>query len=352
MFTLLDDLRYGVRMLLSAPRVTVAAVLSLALGIGANTAMFTVINAVMLEPLPYAEPDRLVMVWETASDSNRRPVAPANFIDWRRDARSFAGLAAWDEVSVNLTGTSRPEGGNSVAGFSRPERLRAISASGNLFDLLGVHAAIGRTLTMADEAADAPRVAVLTHGLWQRLFAASPSALGQTLVLDGQAAVVVGVLPPDFALATEIDVYLSGDRGVPRAHPFPGDITQVRDSHIIAVTGRLRDGVSVDQAQAEMSTIMRRLEQAYPGTNTALGARVVPLHDDLVADTRCCCCSGPSRSSCSSHVSTWQTCCSAVRSRGSVRLPCACRSAPPEPASCSSSSPKLPCSPSPAAPRD
>src|SRR5687768_9346348 len=103
MSTLLGDLRYGIRMLLSTPRVTVAALLSLALGIGANTAMFTVINAVMLKPLPYVEPDRLVMLWETAPDNDRRWVAPANFIDWRRHARSFEGLAAWDEVSVNLT---------------------------------------------------------------------------------------------------------------------------------------------------------------------------------------------------------------------------------------------------------
>src|SRR5688500_9472507 len=116
MFTVFGDLRYGVRMLLSAPRVTVAALLSLALGIGANTAMFTVINAVMLKPLPYAEPDRLVMVWETASDSNRRPVAPANFIDWRREAQSFESLAAWDEVSVNLTGMSPAGAGNPAVG--------------------------------------------------------------------------------------------------------------------------------------------------------------------------------------------------------------------------------------------
>ena len=288
MVTLLGDLRYGVRMLVNTPRVTVAALLSLALGIGANTAMFTVINAVMLKPLPYADPDRLVTVWETAPDSNRRPVAPANFIDWRRDARSFESLAAWDEVSVNLTGSSSIGTASSSggAGFSRPERLRAISASGNLFAVLGVHATIGRTLTAADDAADAPRVAVLTHGLWHRLFAGSPAALGQTLMLDGREAVVVGVLPPDFALSTEIDVYLSGDRGVPRAYPFPGDITQVRDSHIIAVIGRLKDGVSVEQAQAEMHTIMRRLEQAYPGTNTDLGARVVPMHDDMVAESR------------------------------------------------------------------
>ena len=274
MFTLLSDLRFGIRTLASSPRVTLAALLSLALGIGANTAMFTVIDAVMLEPLPYADPDRLVMVWETAPDNDRRWAAPANFIDWRRDARAFDGLAAWDEVSVNLTGRERPE------------RLRAVSASGNLFDVLGVQPALGRAFTMADEAPDAPPVALLTHGLWQRMFGASPGVLGQTLVLDGRAFTIVGVLPSDFGLVEEIELYLSGERGVPRSYPFPGDITQVRDSHLIFVVGRLSPGVQVDQAQAEMSTIMRRLEQAYPDTNKNLGARVVPLHQDLVAGTR------------------------------------------------------------------
>ncbi len=285
MFTVLGDLRYGVRMLLHTPRVTVAALLSLALGIGANTAMFTVIDAVMLQPLPYAEPDRLVMVWETAPDSNRRPVAPANFIDWRREAISFDGLAAWDEVSVNLTGIGA---GSSLGGggFTRPERLNAISASGNFFDILGVRATLGRALTMADDAADAPLVAVLTHGLWERLFGAQQSALGRTLTLDGNPVTIVGILPPDFAFAQEIDLYLSGDRGVPRAHPFASDITQIRDAHIISVTGRLKRGVDARQAQAEMTTLMRRLEAAYPATNTNLGVRVVPLHEDMVAETR------------------------------------------------------------------
>jgi putative ABC transport system permease protein len=283
MFTLLADLRYGVRMLLTTPRVTLAALLSLALGIGANTAMFTVINAVMLKPLPYADPDRLVMVWETAPDNDRRWVAPANFVDWRRDARSFEALAAWDEVSVNLTaivgvGFSRPN--------SRPERLRAISASGNLFELLGVHATLGRTFTKADEAPTAPPIAVLTQGLWHRLFAASPAAIGQTLTLNGRAFTVVGVLPSGIELVPEIDLYISGDRGVPQSYPFPADITQVRDAHLIFVVGRLKPAVTVEQAQAEMTTIMKRLEHAYPATNSGLDARVLPLHEDLVADAR------------------------------------------------------------------
>ena len=274
MFTLLSDLRYGLRMLASTPRVTVAALLSLALGIGASTAVFTVINAVMLQPLPYTDPDRLVMVWETAPGNDRRWVAPANFLDWRRETRAFEALAAWDEVSVNLTGRERPE------------RLRAVSASGNLFELLGVSAAAGRGLTAADDAPGATPVAVLTHGLWHRMFGGSPAALGQTLRLDGRSVSIVGVLPPDFRLVEEIELYISGDRGIPRSYPFPGDITQVRDSHLIFVAGRLRAGAALEQAQAEVSTLMRRLEDAYPETNRNLGARVVPLHDDLVAGTR------------------------------------------------------------------
>ena len=290
MSTLVADIRYAVRMLAATPRVTVVALLSLALGIGATTAMFTVINAVMLKPLPYVDPDRLVMVWETAPDSERRWAAPANFVDWRRDARSFEGLAAYDVVSVNLTATSADVGAgssqNGGPGFSRPERLRAISCSGNLFAVLGVRAAVGRTFTMADEAPDAPPVALLTHAIWQRMFAAAPHALGRTLTLDGRQFTIVGVLPADFALDPEAELYISGDRGVPRSYPFPGDITQVRDSHLIFVVGRVAAHATVEQARAEMSTIMRRLERAYPDTNTKLGARVIPLKEDMVASAR------------------------------------------------------------------
>jgi putative ABC transport system permease protein len=262
-------------MLVASPRVTLVAVLSLALGIGATTTIFTVINAVIVRPLPYPEPDRLVMVWETAPDNNRRWVAPANFLDWRRDARSFAQLAAYDRYSVNMTG--RP----------RPERLRAASVSGNFFSTLGVQPILGRTFTSAEDAPQAQPAVVLAHGLWQRLFGGASDVLGQTLTLDNRLHVVVGVLPRSFdLLGADLEIVTSSDRGVPNTFPFPTDVTQVRDSHLIYVLGRLRDGTTIEQAQAEMSTIMRRLERAYPQTNTGLGARVVDLHEDLVSDSR------------------------------------------------------------------
>jgi putative ABC transport system permease protein len=275
MSTLLFDLRYGMRMLVASPRHSLTAVLSLALGIGANTAIFSVMNAVMLRPLPYADPDRLVMVWETSPDNQRRWVAPANFLDWRRGARSFEQLAAYDLYSVNLTRES-----------ARPERLRAASTSGNFFSTLHVQPAIGRLFSSAEDASDAARAAVLSHALWQGLFGGSRAVVGQTITIDGTPHVILGVAPASFQFLPDVEIYTSGDRGVPRTSPFPGDVTQVRDAHLIFVLGRLTRDATVVQAQAEMATIMRRLERDFPDTNTKLGARVASLHEDLSESAR------------------------------------------------------------------
>jgi putative ABC transport system permease protein len=274
--TFLGDLKYGVRMLLAAPRVSGAAVLSLALGIGATAAIFTVVNAILLRPLPFPEPDRLVAVWETSPDTDRRWVAPANFLDWRSDAPAFLQLAAYDRYQVNLTGRERPE------------RLRSASVSGNFFATLGVQAALGRTLTAAEDAVDAPPVAMLSHHGWRRLFGADPAAIGRTIVLDSRPHLIVGILPEAFDfLGPDIEVVTSGDRGVPNAlRSMFADVTQLRDVHTIYVVGRLRSGATVEQAQAQLTAIMRRLEQMYPDTNSRLGARVVPLHQDMVGESR------------------------------------------------------------------
>jgi putative ABC transport system permease protein len=276
MATFLSDLHHGLRVLLASPRVTLVAVLSLALGIGATTAIFTVVNAVILRPLPYPDPNRLVMVWETAPDNNRRWVAPANFLDWRRDATSFAQLAAYDRYSLNMTRVS-----------SRPERLRAASVSGNFFSTLGVRPILGRVFTSAEDAPRAGRAVLLSYGVWQRLFGSASDVIGQTLTLDNKLHVIAGVLPQSFdLLGADLEIVTSGDRGVPDTFPFPTDVTQVRDSHLIYVIGRLNDGVTIQQAQAEMSTIMRTLERLHPDTNTGLGARVVSLHEDVIAASR------------------------------------------------------------------
>jgi len=273
---MLTDLRLGFRLLARRPSLALAAIVSLSLGIGANTAIFSVLHNVILNPLPYANPAELVIVWETRSDNPERWVAPANFVDWRRDSRSFRALAAFDEFAPTLSG------------IGEPERLRALGVSGTFFTTLGVRAALGRTLLPSDDEPDADSTAVLSDGLWSRLFGAAPDALGRTLELDGRLYIVVGVMPAEFEspLQSNIDVWLSGDRGVPRTFPFGGDLTSVRDSHIIFVVGRLAPGATRDTAQAELSAMMVELARRFPTTNAGLGVNVKPLHEAVVGDVR------------------------------------------------------------------
>src|SRR5262245_33160481 len=170
---------HALRLWRRQPVLALAAIVSLALGIGANTAIFSVMNAVVLQPLPFPGADRLVMAWETSPDNPERWVAPANFLDWRREARSFESMAAFDNFAANLTGRGEPE------------RLRAAGASGTFFSTLGVQAAIGRTLIPADDEPGRAPVAVLSNGLAERLFGSSAAAAGQQLVLDGRVHEIV-----------------------------------------------------------------------------------------------------------------------------------------------------------------
>ncbi len=273
---MLFDLRLGVRLFARRPALTAAAVCSLALGIGANTAIFSVLHAVVLRPLPFPDADRLVAVWETSPDNPARWVAPANYLDWRDASRSFASLAAYDSFAANLTGRGEAE------------RLRAGGASGDFFATLGVRTALGRTLLPSDDAAGAQAVAVLSDGLWHRLFGGAADAVGQTLSLDGRSHLIVGVLREEFRMPTmaDVEIWINGDRGVPRSFPFPGDITKVRDSHLLYVVGRLADGVSPEAARADLSGIMARLADRYPDTNAGLGADVVALHEQVVGAVR------------------------------------------------------------------
>ncbi len=277
----MNDFRLAVRLCLRHPVLSLAAIFSLALGIGANTAIFTVLNGSVLRPLAYADPDQLMAVWETRADNPRRAVAPANFIDWRSAlvgprGRPFDGLAAFDDFSAALTGQGEAQ------------RVRAVSTSANFFEVLGVQAQIGRVMSAADDRAGAQPVAVLTDGLWHRLFGAAGNAIGQTLVLNNIAFTIVGVLPPgfDMPMAGNSEVWITGDRGIPRSFPFTGDLTAVRDSHIIAVIGRLAPGSSREQAQAQLTSVMTELSARYPSTNAGLGANVKPLHEEIVGDIR------------------------------------------------------------------
>src|SRR5687767_763445 len=272
----MTDLRLALRLCLRHPLLSLTAIGSLALGIGANTAIFTVLNGSVLQPLPYPEPERLMVVWETQADNQRRYVAPANFLDWRRAASAFNGVAAFDEFSATLTG------------HGEAQRLRTVSASANFFDVLGVQARFGRVMVADDDRPNATRVAVLTDGLWHRLFGGSAQAIGQTIILNSVPHTIVGVLPASFTMpmAASVEIWITGDRGIPRRLPFPGAITAVRDSHIIPAIGRLAAGATREQAQAQLTGVMTELASRHPDTNSGLGANVRPLHEEVVGDIR------------------------------------------------------------------
>jgi putative ABC transport system permease protein len=264
-----QDLRYAGRMQRKNPGFTIVAVIALALGIGANTAIFSVVNTVLLRPLPYKDPERLAMVWEDASKHGypRDTPAAANYIDWRDQNTTFEGMAAIADESFNLTGAGDPE------------RLEGRLVSANLFPLLGVEPQLGRPFTAPEDQPGSNRVVVLSYGLWQRRFGGDNSIVGKTLNLNGDTYTVVGVMPARFQFPSSDD-----ELWVPIA--FTAQQAANRNRHYLQVVGRLKPGVSLEQAQTEMSTIAARLQQQYPESNADLGAAVTSLHEHLVGDIR------------------------------------------------------------------
>lgn len=266
---LMHDVRYAARLQRKNPGFTIVAVIALALGIGANTAIFSVVNTILLRPLPYKDPERLVMVWEDATRHGypRDTPAAANFVDWRDQNQVFEGMAAIDDTSFNLTGSGDPE------------RLEGRRVSANMFPLLGVEPQLGRVFTAAEDQPGAQRVVLLSFALWQRRFGGDSGIVGQSLTLNGESHVVVGVMPARFQFPSSDD-----QAWVPMA------LTQQesgnRNRHYLQVLARLKPGVSLAQAQSEMSTIAARLQQQYPQSNADLGAAVQPLHEHLVGDIK------------------------------------------------------------------
>ena len=262
--SLLDDLRYSTRTLLKHPGFVFTITLILALGIGANSAIFSVVSAVLLRPLPYEDPDRIVMIWETNVNRglDRSIVSPANFLDWRDRNHSFEQIAAWRFWFYNLSGTSEPE------------RIHGVRASASFFPLLGVKPTLGRNFLPEEEQVGHDRVVILSHGLWQRRFGGNPDIIGQPVRIDGEPFTVVGVLPSSFrfirVLNGDLDLWM----------PFAFDPAQIRrDDHSITVYARLKQNVGLSQAQAEMDTVTLRLAQEHPDTNSGWGAQVIRLHD-------------------------------------------------------------------------
>jgi putative ABC transport system permease protein len=264
-----QDLRYSLRSLAKNPTFTIVAVLALALGIGANSAIFSVVNTVLLRPLPYKDPERLVMVWEDATERGypRDTPAVANYIDWRDQNQVFEGMAAVTEASFNLTGVGDPE------------RLNGRRVTANLFPLLGVEPQLGRAFLPEEDRPGAGRVVILSHGLWQRRFGGDVNITGRPLNLNGESYTVVGVMPPDFKFPGFED-----QLWVPIA--FTPEEAASRGRHYLEVVARMKPGVTLPQAQAEMSTIAARLQQQYPDYNTQRGARVTPLREHVAGDIR------------------------------------------------------------------
>jgi predicted permease len=266
-----QDLRYALRTLAKKPAFTSIAIVAIALGIGANTAIFSVVNAVLLRPLPFKNPEQLVMVWENATHLGfpKNTPSPPNFIDWQRQNTVFTGMAAMSERSFNLTGVGEPE------------RLDGRRVSANLFDLLGVPALLGRTFVPDDDRPGA-RVVLLSHSLWQRRFGSDSRVIGRTVTLNGESYTVIGVTPR----SVHLPAYGNWQDKLWVPIAFTNEELRERGSHFLDVIARIKTGVTLKQAQAEMETIAARLAKQYPRSNTRLGATVTPLHEEIVGDIK------------------------------------------------------------------
>jgi putative ABC transport system permease protein len=284
METLFQDLRYGLRVLLKRPGFTAVAVAALALGIGANSAIFSVVNGVVLRALPYKDPGRLTMVWsrrpllQTQAGSSEFPVSAADFIDWRDQNQSFEQIAAFHSQAFNITGAGEPE------------YLGGVRASASLFSLLGVEARLGRTFTAEEDQSGADRVVIISHGLWQRRFGSDRNIIGQKITLNDEAYTVVGVTPPGFQFPRKGEM--------PAGYQFPrqADIYTPlaltpnqetnRGRNYLAVVARLKPQVTLAQAAADMESIADGLKQRYPQTNTNKEINLVSLHQQVTGKVR------------------------------------------------------------------
>jgi putative ABC transport system permease protein len=261
METLLYDLRHGFRVLWRTPGITAAAVIALALGIGANTAIFSLVNAVVIRPLPYKDADRLVTLGYALNEA-----APANFLDWQKQNTSFDDMAALSFWSANLSGEEEPE------------RVQAFNVTPSFFEVLGVPAARGRTFLQEDGVSGSDNVVVLSHGLWQRRFNSDPEILGRTIAVNAKSYTVVGIMPPNFQF------YRPGDLWAPLV--FSPQEANRRTLGNLIVVARLKPTVSFQQAHAEMKSISLRLAQEHPATNEGVTVNMITLQESIIGHMR------------------------------------------------------------------
>jgi putative ABC transport system permease protein len=268
--SLWQDVRTGLRMLRKNGGFTAIAMLTLALGIGANTAIFSVIHAVLLSPLPYNDPDRIVLVLESNPSRGflQFSVSPPNYIDWKKDSTSFEQITSIARGDFNYTGGAEPE------------RLSGARVGSSFFAVMGVTPAIGRTFVPEDDVVGKANVVVLGYGLWTRHFGSDPNVIGKSLTLDGQSYRVVGVMQNGFQFPRGVDLWLPSEFDADALSPG------ARGAHYLRVMARLKPGVSMDKAQAEMAAISKRLEQQYPRTNTGWSSKCMSLNEATVGNVR------------------------------------------------------------------
>jgi putative ABC transport system permease protein len=258
---LLQDLRYAVRVMVRRPALSLVIIGTLALGIGANTAIFSLVNTVLLRRLPYPDADRLVMVWEQQLERGDEiaPVRPANFFDWKARAASFADVAWSRDAVYNITGDGEPE---SLIGYR---------FSANMFQLLGVQPALGRIFRAEEDTPGGPRVTILSHKLWQRRYAADPGVLGRAITLNGERYTVVGVMPAAFNHPERVEIWS------PIA--LPAAVAARRDVGVLRLVGRLKPTATIASAQAELASLYRDLAKRHPDVNTGVTPQVGQFHD-------------------------------------------------------------------------
>jgi putative ABC transport system permease protein len=267
MQTLLQDLRYACRNLLKAPGFVAIVVLTLALGMGANTAVFSVLETILLRPPPYQDPSRLVRLYETEAAPGRYPFAGPDYVDWKAQNTTLAGMALFNSLrDINLSGDGRPE------------HVQGVRTEANFFSLLGAKPLLGRTWGLGEDQPGKDRIVILSYGLWRSRFVGDPGVIGRTVELDSQKHTIVGVMPAEFRYPARAQLWI----------PLPMDSKSLRDrgSHWLNAIGRLKPGASHKQAQADLSLIAARLEKQYPDRNDKVGALVVPLHDDLAGESQ------------------------------------------------------------------
>ena len=264
MESLLGDIRYALRNLLRRPGFTLIAVVTLALGIGANTAIFSAINALLLKPLPFPELDRVVAIWDKLPSRGvmHNEVTVANYLDWQSQTQSFEQLALYRWWNANLTG------------IDPPERIQGFLVTANYLDALGMKPIMGRNFFAEENQPGKDAVAIITHSLWQRRFGGDPNILNKTITINSVVRTVVGVMPEHFNFPKGAEIYAP--------LPMTPELMKSRGSHGYYVVGRLKPGASIEGSQAEIDNIMARLEQQFPETNKGWGATVFPIVADTV----------------------------------------------------------------------